>query len=427
MKEGNKVVRKKLDWKTEIIAGLTTFFAISYIIIVNSLILSEAGIPPELSVFGTVFISALGCFIMGFVAKVPIVITTGMGVNSFFTYTLVYSLKLSWQVALTVSFAASLIYLVVAVTPLANKLVVDVPENLKHGITVGIGLFLVLVGLEQGEIIIRGEHTFMELNSFASPIFLLTICSLILTLVLFLKRIQGSFFISIIVTTIVANLFGLVEVSELDFSLSHIHDYPDLLFAFDFSSVFSVSFLLGTFSLAMILIFEAMGLFSGLLPDITQKQFKKAFLANGIVMMFSSILGTSPTIPAAESATGIQEGGRTGVTAITAGVAFLCSLFAIPFLAYIPSSAVSPVILITGGIMMQNIRFIDLSDFSEWFSPFLMIVLMAFSMSISDGLAFGFVSYPLVQMTVGKGKKINRTTWGISLLFLFYLFGKILL
>lgn len=418
---------KNVKVKTEVLAGLTTFFAISYVIIVNSIILSEAGIPPELSVFGTIFVSAIGCLLMGFFGKLPLIITTGMGVNSFFTYTLVYSLKLSWQEALAVSFVSGIVCLVIALTPLASKLTVDVPESLKHGITAGIGLFLVIVGLEQGGIIVKGKETFMELNSFLSPVFLLTICSLVLTLILFIRKVQGSFFISIIVTTVVANLLGLVEPSNIDFSLSHLKDYPSIVANFDFSHILSISFILGVFSLAMILIFEAMGLLNGLIDGITKDQFKRGFFINGLVILFSSILGTSPTIPAAESATGIQEGGRTGLTAITAGIAFLCSLFAIPFLSYIPSSALAPVILITGGLMMQNIRFIQIDDFAEWFPPFLMISLMAFSMSISDGLAFGFVSYPIVKVIVGQRKKINATTWVISFLFLLYLVGKVML
>lgn len=194
--------------KKDIIGGLTAFFAISYVIIVNSMILAEAGIPPEYSVFGTIFISVIGSLAIGLVSNVPIVITTGMGVNSFFTYTLVIGLGLNWQEALAVSFSASLIYLVVALTSLKDKLNDGIPDNLKHGITAGIGIFLVLVGLEKGEIIVRGEHTFMTLNSFSSPTLWLTLGSLVLTLWLFLKNIQGSFFIGIIATTIFANLLA---------------------------------------------------------------------------------------------------------------------------------------------------------------------------------------------------------------------------
>ena len=411
--------------KQEIIAGLTSFFAISYVIIVNSIILAEAGIPPELSVFGTIIISVIGCLVMGLAGKVPLVITTGMGVNSFFTYTLVYSLKMRWQEALAVSFAASVVYLIVAFTPLTEVLNRAVPESLKHGITAGIGIFLVIVGLENGQVIVRGEHTFMTLNSLTSPMMLLTLGSLVLTLFLLFKNIQGSFFIGIIVTTILANVLNLLPPSESSFSLSAIKDYPEIVGQLDFSRLLSSEFILGTFSLSMILIFESMGLFNGLLPDLTDKQFKKLFRLNGLVMLFSSLLGTSPTIPAAESSTGIQQGGRKGLTAVTVGLLFFVAIFAIPLLSFIPSSALAPVIIITGCLMMSNMQHIDLSDLTEWFPSFLMIVMMAFSMSISDGLAFGFVAYPLCKAFSGQKAQVSRPLWVISGLFCLYLVAKV--
>lgn len=418
-------MNKDVTLKTEIIAGLTSFFAISYVIIVNSMILAEAGIPPQLSVFGTIIVSVIGCLVMGISGKIPIVLTTGMGVNSFFTYTLVYSLGLSWQEALAASFCASLIYLAVAFTKLAEVLTEAVPESLKHGITAGIGIFLVLVGLENGGVIVKGEHTFMALNSFQSPILLLTLMSLVFTLFLFLRQIQGSFFIGIVVTTIIANLFQLVPKTDSLFSLKAWSDYPQIVGQLDFSKGLSLEFMLGTFSLAMILIFESMGLFNGLLPGLSGSEFKKAFQINGVIMLLSSVLGTSPTIPAAESSTGIQQGGRTGRTSITVGLLFAAAFFAVPLLAYIPNSALAPVIIITGCLMMQSLQHVDLTDLSEWVPTFLMIVIMAFSMSISDGLAFGFVSYPLVKTFVGKHRDISLPMWVISICFFIYLLAKV--
>lgn len=416
---------KHVDLKKEIIGGVTSFFAISYVIVVNSLILSEAGIPPEYSVFGTIFISVIGCLAIGLIGNAPLIITTGMGVNSFFTYTLVVSLKLTWQQALAVSFSASLICLLVTLTPLVDKMNDAIPDSLKHGITSGIGIFLVIVGLEKGEIIVRGEKTFMALNDFSSPGLLLTLGALLLTLFLFLRKVQGSFFIGIVVTTLAANVFHLVDAAQNNFSLSAITNYPSIVGQLDFSDFFSIEFFLGTFSLAMILIFESIGLFNGLMPELTKGQFRKMFVVNSVVMMLSSILGTSPTIPAAESSTGIQEGGKTGVVAVTAGVLFFAATFMIPLLGYIPNSALAPAIIITGCLMMENIRLIDLTDFTEWFPSFLMIVMMAFSMSISDGLAFGFAVYPVVKLFGGKKEEVSGTVWIISLLFVFYLVAKV--
>ncbi|MGX6978084.1 NCS2 family permease [Vagococcus elongatus] len=416
---------KHVNVKKEILGGVTSFFAISYVIVVNSLILAEAGIPPEFSVFGTIFISVIGCLAIGLLGNVPLVITTGMGVNSFFTYTLVVSLKLTWQQALAVSFTASLVCLLIALTPIADKMNDAIPDSLKHGITSGIGIFLVLVGLEKGEIIVRGEQTFMTLNKFNSPELLLTLGALILTLFLFLKKIQGSFFIGIIAATVIANMLHLVDGEQNKFSLSAISHYGSIVGKLDFSAFFSIEFFLGVFSLAMILIFESIGLFNGLLPGLSKERFRKMFVVNSVVMMLSSVLGTSPTIPAAESSTGIQEGAKTGLMAVTAGLLFFASTFMIPLLGFIPYSALAPAIIITGCLMMGNIRLIDLTEFTDWFPSFLMIVMMAFSMSISDGLAFGFAAYPLVKLFGGKRKEVSSTVWVISFLFFLYLLAKI--
>lgn len=410
--------------RQEILGGLTSFFAVSYVIIVNSMILSEAGMPAELTVFGTIFISVIGCLSVGLIGNAPLVITTGMGVNSFFTYTLVIGLGLTWQQALAVSFISGLVYFLLTLTAITEKLNKAIPDSLKHGITVGIGLFLVFVGLENGKIITRGEQTFMELNSLLKPEVLLTLGALVLTLWLFFRGVQGSFLIGIIVTTIIANVLGLVDVSASSFSLSSLKEYPQMIGQLDFSSFFSVEFFLGVFSLTMILLFESIGLINGLLPKVSKQQFKKVSLVNGMVMMLSSVLGTSPTIPAAESSTGIQGGAKFGLMSVVSGILFSISLLAVPLLAYIPGSAISPVIIITGCLMMSNLKFIDLDDLTEWFPSFIMIVIMGFAMSISDGLAFGFVSYPLVKVFSRKSKDVSTSMWITAALFMMYLLAK---
>jgi AGZA family xanthine/uracil permease-like MFS transporter len=410
----------KIEMKREILAGTTSFFAISYIIMVNTLILSEAGMPKELTIFGTIFISIIGSLMIGFFANAPIVLTTGMGVNSFFTYTLVLSLGLTWQQALAVSFCAGVVYLVVAFTRLSKLFAEVVPETLKTGITVGIGFFLVLIGLEKGHLIEQGAHTFLQLASLKEPVTLLTLFSLLLTLVLYLKKIQGSFFIGIVIVTIVANLLGLVNTTE-HFSLAGISDYSTILFKMDFGAILTKNFFLGVFALSMILIFESMGLLKGLMPDASEQQYLKAYRITGFITMLSAIFGTSPTVAAAESATGIEEGGKTGLTAITSGICFIFALFALPLLSYIPDAALAPAIIITGFLMIQQIRTLDFGDFSDYFPAMLMIVLIPFTMNISDGMAFGFVAYPLTKWLAGKKSVLSLPMWIISALFLVYL------
>lgn len=417
---------KKEDIKREILAGTTSFFAISYIIMVNTVILAEAGMPKELTIFGTIFISIIGSILIGFVADAPIVLTTGMGVNSFFTYTLVFSLGLTWQQALAVSFCAGIVYLLVAFTKLSKLFAEVVPETLKTGITVGIGFFLVLIGLEKGHLILRGEHTFLQLAPLDNSLTMLTLFSLVLTVILFVKGIQGSFFIGIVVVTLIANIFNMVAPTE-HFSLNGLSHYSQIFLQLDFSSFFSKNFLLGVFALSMILIFESMGLLKGLMPEADEKQYLRAYRVTGFVTLLSSVFGTSPTVAAAESATGIEEGGKTGLTSITSGICFFLALLALPFLSYIPDSALAPAIIITGFLMIQQIKTLDFDDFSDYFPAILMIVLIPFTMNISDGMAFGFVAYPLTKWVAGKKSELQLAMWLISGLFLIYLIVNVMI
>lgn len=412
-----KLKEKQTSVKQEMIAGATSFFALSYIIIVNPLILAEAGIPAELSVFGTILVSAIGSILMGLWGNAPLVLTPGMGVNAFFTYTIVGSMGLSWQQALAVVFVSSLIFIGVGYTSISKMLVDAIPDSLKHGITAGIGLFLVVIGLENGGILVDGgANSFIALGDLSQPIVLIAVIGIFLSGVLYLRNVPGSFFIGIAVITIISLVTGIHEVGDSSFSLSNLTELPAIVGAFDFSALFSIPFILAVFSLTMILIFESIGLFEGMLEDKTR--FTSAFRVSGIMTLVSSLFGTSPTIPAAESASGIKAGGKTGLTAVTAGVLFLLSLVFTPLLSYIPNAALSPVIVITGAIMMENLKHIPFDDFSEWFPAFLIIVMIPLTSSIVDGLAFGFVAYPIFKLAKGEFFAVKKAMHVVSFLFL---------
>ncbi|SIO23201.1 putative MFS transporter, AGZA family, xanthine/uracil permease [Carnobacterium alterfunditum] len=412
-----KLKEKQTSIKQEMIAGATSFFALSYIIVVNPLILADAGIPAELSVFSTIIISAIGSIMMGLWGKAPIVLVPGMGINAFFTYTIVDSLGLSWQQALAVIFVSGVIFTGIAYTSISKLLADAIPESLKHGITAGIGLFLVVIGLENGGILVDGgDSSFIALGDLSQPLVLLAVIGILLSGVLYLRNVPGSFFIGIVVITIISLITRVHEVSASSFSLSNLSEFPALIGDFDFSTLFSVPFLLAVFSLTMILIFEAIGLFEGMLEDKTR--FKSAFKVSGIMTMVSALFGTSPTVAAAESASGIKAGGKTGLTAVTAGVLFLLSLLFTPLLSYIPNAALAPVIVITGAIMMENLKHIPFDDFSEWFPAFLILVMIPLTSSIVDGLAFGFVAYPIFKLAKGEFFKVKKAMHVVSFLFL---------
>ena len=409
----------KKDIRREIVAGITGFFAISYIIIVNPMILADGGIPADLSVFATIFSSVIGCLIMAFYADAPIILTPGMGINAFFTYTVVASMGLAWQEALAISLVAAVLFAIVACTRLRTLLAAAVPASLKTAITVGIGLFLVEIGLEKAQLIRRGTNTIIELGDLTSPMVLLAIFGLVLSLAFYLRKVTGGFVLAILITSAVAWGLGLHDEQPLTIELSRLADYPALFAQFDFGEMLSLPFLLSVFSMAMIMIFESLGILEGILPD--HAKFDRTFRGSAAAALISSFLGTSPTVVAAESATGIASGGRKGIMALTAAVLFLGAMLFVPLLSFVPQAAIAPVIIITGAMMMQNLAHMDFSDFTEWFPAFLIVVLIPLTGSISTGLAFGFTAWPLLKFLGGERREVHIVSACLGVLFFFNL------
>ena len=409
----------KKDIRREVVAGITGFFAISYIIIVNPMILADGGIPADLSVFATIFSSVIGCLIMAFYADAPIILTPGMGINAFFTYTVVASMGLAWQEALAISLVAAVLFAIVACTRLRTLLAAAVPASLKTAITVGIGLFLVEIGLEKAQLIRRGTNTIIELGDLTSPMVLLAIFGLVLSLAFYLRKVTGGFVLAILITSAVAWGLGLHDEQPLTIELSRLADYPALFAQFDFSQMLSLPFLLSGFSMAMIMIFESLGILEGILPD--HAKFDRTFRGSAAAALLSSFLGTSPTVVAAESATGIASGGRKGIMALTSAVLFLGAMLFVPLLSFVPQAAIAPVIIITGAMMMQNLAHMDFSDFTEWFPAFLIVVLIPLTGSISTGLAFGFTAWPLLKFLGGERREVHVVSACLGVLFFFNL------
>lgn len=409
----------KKDIRREVVAGITGFFAISYIIIVNPMILADGGIPADLSVFATIFSSVIGCLIMAFYADAPIILTPGMGINAFFTYTVVASMGLAWQEALAISLAAAVLFAIVACTRLRTLLAAAVPASLKTAITVGIGLFLVEIGLEKAQLIRRGTNTIIELGDLTSPMVLLAIFGLVLSLAFYLRKVTGGFVLAILITSAVAWALGLHDEQPLTIELSRLADYPALFAQFDFGEMLSLPFLLSVFSMAMIMIFESLGILEGILPD--HAKFDRTFRGSAAAALIASFLGTSPTVVAAESATGIASGGRKGIMALTAAVLFLGAMLFVPLLSFVPQAAIAPVIIITGAMMMQNLAHMDFSDFTEWFPAFLIVVLIPLTGSISTGLAFGFTAWPLLKFLGGERREVHIVSACLGVLFFFNL------
>ncbi|MFY1049005.1 NCS2 family permease [Apilactobacillus sp. 1-1-2] len=410
------VLRDKEIFKTEVLGGITGFFAISYILVVNPMILADAGMDVHQTVFATIISSVIGCFIMGFYANSPVVITPGMGVNAFFTYTMVLNMGLSYQEALTVSLVSTIAFALIAFSRFTDILQGGIPDSLKSAITAGIGLFLVEIGLQKAGLIQQGKNSLLTIGSFKNPSLLLAIFGWILTIVLYINDVKGNFFIGIVITTIVGIIFHIHDSGVKTTHLIDILQYHKSLFDFSFENVWTTPFIMASFSMTMILVFESMGLNAGILPDM--RKFKKTFRSVSITGIISSILGTSPTVSAAESVAGFQLGARTGIMSITAGIMFLLSTFFISFLDLVPQAAIAPVIIITGALMLSNLKTINMDDFAEWFPAFLIVVLIPLTGSISIGLAFGFVAYPIVKIFNGQIQSISTINYILSGLFL---------
>ena len=402
--------------KKEVTAGMVGFFTIVYVIAVNSLILSEAGIPFEGAVFATIVTSFLGCLIMAFWANMPILLVPGMGINAMFTYTFVQSMGLSWHEALAAVFISGVAFTIITCTKLADVLNAAIPKTLKEAISVGLGLFLMLIGLEKGGLVVRGSNALISLGDLNDPMVLSTIITFIFAIVLFLKGIPGGFLWSIMFGTGLAALLGILpQPEQSDFSFA---SYGEVFGAFSFSKIAELPFWIAVFSLTMVLVFENIGLVHGHTDFAGQPQkFRKSLQANALSAMSSGLLGTSPTVSTVESTAAIAAGGRTGLTTFTAGILFLASAFLIPYMRWIPDNAIAPILILIGGLMVQNIRNIDLSDLTEAFPAIFIITMIPFTYSIADGMAIGFILYPILKIFSGKWREISRPLLMIACLF----------
>ncbi|WP_394579417.1 NCS2 family permease [Cytobacillus firmus] len=406
--------------KREVMAGAIGFFTIVYIIAVNSLILSEAGIPLEAAIFATIITSVVGCLIMGFWANVPILLVPGMGINALFSYTMVQSMGLSWQEALAVVFISGLIFVFVAFSRFAQTLSESIPHSLKEAITVGLGLFLMLIGLEKGGIVEKGTNSIIALGELGDPQVLATILTFLLAIILFMRNVPGNFLITVVAGTLIAWAFGLINVQKTDEKSFALSDYMEVFGTMSFDNMLSVTFWIAIFSLTMVLVFENIGLVHGHVGFINRpEQFKRAFQANSVSALLSGIFGTSPTVATVESAASMAAGGRTGLTAVTTGMLFVLSAFFIPVIKLIPNSAIAPILIIIGGLMLQNIRNLDLKDMSESFPAIFIIAMIPFTYSIADGIAIGFILYPILKISIGKAKEVSFALYVIAALFLF--------
>ncbi|MFZ7942877.1 NCS2 family permease [Neobacillus sp. 19] len=420
MKGVFKLKQHHTNLKKEVLAGVTSFFSIVYIIAVNAKILEDAGIPLEAGIIATVLSSLIGCLLVAFIANAPLIIVPGMGINALFTYTIVGSMGLNYMEALGAVVVAGILFVIVAFTKLSTIISTAIPHSLKESISVGIGLFIAFIGLQKSGIIVGNPTNFVALGNLSTPIVLASIINLIITLFLFLKKVPGNFLISVILGTVVSYFFGIVHFSAMDTGFVSFTDYKNVFLSADLGKIDAFPLWTAAFSLFLVLVFENIGLLHSQVNGMLKAPEKngKSLKAVSISTIVCGLFGTSPAVSTVETAAGITAGGRTGLTSVITGLLFLLSLFFMPFIKLVPDTAIAPILIIIGGLMLTNVVNIDFTDFSEAFPAFLVIIMIPLTYSIVDGIAFGFIAYPLVKLFTNKQKELSLPIFIISILFL---------
>lgn len=418
-----KLSEHKTDVKTEVLAGITSFMTMAYILIINPLILSDAGMD-----FGGVFTATalsavIATLVMAFAANYPFVLAPGMGLNAFFAYTVVISMGYSWQMALTAVFIEGLIFIALTFTNVREAIVNAIPMNLKHAVSAGIGLFIAFLGLANAGVVTVGEGTPLTLGALTEGPAIVAILGILITGFLLIKNIKGAMLIGILVSTIIGIPLGVTELPTGVFSLPP--SLSEVAFKLDFSNILSFDMIVILFTFLFVDMFDTIGTLVGVASkaDMLDEEgklpnAKAALFADALGTTVGALLGTSTVTTYVESASGVAEGGRTGLTALTAAGLFAVALFLSPIFVMIPSAATTPALVIVGLFMMSSVLEVDLNDMTEAIPAFLAIIMMPFAYSIAEGIVFGIVSYVILKAITGKAKDVSIVMYLLALLFI---------
>jgi inner membrane protein yicO len=416
----------KTNVRTEIIAGLTTFLAMAYILAVNPLILSDAGLNPGSVFTATALSAAIATLIMAVLANLPVALAPGMGLNAFFTYTVVIGMKYSPATALTAVFLEGLLFILLSFFNVREAIVESIPINLKKAVAAGIGLFITLIGMKNAEIIVDNPATLVGLGNVTSGAALLGIIGLVITAILYVLQVPGSILLGILITTVIGIPMGVTAPfgGWENWSIVSAPAAP-VFWNFDFSNIFSFQFFTVFFSFLFVDIFDTVGTLVGVTnraglidKDGNIPRVKQALLSDAIGTVFGAMLGTSTVTSFVESTSGVAAGGRTGLTALTTGIFFLIALIFSPLFLLIPSAATAPALIIVGFLMLSAAAEIDFKDPTEGIPAFLTIVMMPFTYSIAEGIVYGILSYVILKAITGKFKQIPIISWILFVIFL---------
>ena len=431
-----RLTENRTDLRTELLAGVTTFVTLAYILFVNPSILKDAGMPPEATFAATCIGSAFATLVMGFYANYPIAVAPGMGLNAFFTYTVVIGMKLPWQTALGAVFISGVVFFILTVTKVREWIVDGVPHVLRLAIGVGIGLFIAFIGLRNAGVIVKNDATLLALGDMKNTGVLVAVAGLFITSFFVSRQVKGALLIGILTTTIIS-IAARVSPAPSGFGSFMALDNPLeklrlTAFHLDIRAALNVGLIPILFSFTFVDLFDNIGTLLGvarkadLLDDRGQlPRIGKALFADSLGTMFGALMGTSTVTSYIESAAGVSAGGRTGLTAVVVGVLFIVAIVFAPIVGLIPGQATAPALIIVGAFMMVDLVHIKFDDFTEALPAFLTIIMMPLTYSVAQGLAFGFVSYTVIKLVAGRHKENNAVTYTLTILFaLHFILGR---
>ena len=444
-----KLKENKTDVKTEIMAGITTFMTMAYILAVNPNILSAAGMDAHAVLIATALAAFVGTAMMALFANYPFALAPGMGLNAYFAYTVVLNMGYSWQIALMAVFVEGIIFIILSLTNVREAIFNAIPMTLKSAVSVGIGLFIAFIGLQNAKIVVNSDATLLTYQSFKGDTFhsigigaILALIGVLITAILLVKRVKGGILLGIIITWILgiicelvgiyvpnpdAGMYSVIPSAIVSFDFSSFGQTFGQVFKADFSGIRILDFIVVMFAFLFVDLFDTLGTLIGVASkaDMLDKdgklpRIKGALMADAVATSVGAIFGTSTTPTFVESASGVTEGGRTGLTAITTGLLFLLALIFSPLFLTIPSFATAPALIIVGFYMMGAVVKINFEDMSEAIPSFLCIIAMPLAYSISEGIAIGVISWTLLNLLTGKAKdkKISILMYVLTVLFI---------
>ncbi|MBR5898130.1 MAG: NCS2 family permease [Muribaculaceae bacterium] len=412
---------KETTVKTEIMAGITTFLTMAYILAVNPNILADAGMDKGALFTTTVVISGIATILMGLIAKLPFALAPGMGLNAFFAYTVCSILGYSWQFALTAVFIEGIIFFILSITNLREMIVDVLPDTVKNAVGVGIGLYIAFIGLQSCGVIVNNEATLVSIGDVTHGSALLAMIGLVLTSILLVKKVKGALLIGILATSIIGIPMGVTQFTGV---FSTPPSIAPIFMKFEWSQIFTQEMAVIVFTLLFVDLFDTIGTIigvthkAGMVKDGKIPHLKQAFVVDSIATTAGAMMGTSTVTTFVESAAGVNEGGRSGLTAVVSGLCFLLAIFFAPLFLAIPSAATAPILVLVGLMMMSAVVKIDFNDYSEAIPAFVCIVFMPLCYSISDGIVYGHLAYVAVNLLSGNYKKVKVGMYILTALFM---------